>query len=86
VKTPGVFVAEIERDKVDQSLPPELQYACLYWVQHFQRSLAHLHDDDEVHRFLQEHFLHWLEALGWMGRVSEGIYAVTTLEPITAVS
>jgi hypothetical protein len=35
---------------------------------------------------LQEHLLHWLEALGWMGKVSEGIHAVTVLESIVAVS
>jgi hypothetical protein len=39
-----------------------------------------------VHQFLQVHLLHWLEALSWMQKVSEGIYAITSLESIIAVS
>jgi hypothetical protein len=39
-----------------------------------------------VHHFLQEHLLHWLEALGWMQKVSEGIYAIISLESITTVA
>jgi hypothetical protein len=35
---------------------------------------------------LQEHLLHWFEALGWMGKVSEGIHAIASLESITTVS
>jgi hypothetical protein len=35
-----------------------------------------------VLQFLQEHLLHWLEALGWMQRVSEGIHATASLESI----
>ena len=30
-----------------------------------------LHDNDIVHRFLQEHFLHWLEVISLIGRSSE---------------
>ena len=30
VNAPGMFVTEIERYQVERSLPPELQYACLY--------------------------------------------------------
>ena len=83
---PGVLVADIERIRVDQHLAPEVQYACLYWVQHIQKAGTKVQDDDQVHQFLQKHLLHWFEALGWMNRISEGIYAVTTLESMTAVS
>ncbi|KAJ5031387.1 WD40-repeat-containing domain protein [Bipolaris maydis] len=31
------------------------------------------------------HFLHWLEALSWMGKVSEGIYAISSLESIALI-
>lgn len=83
---PGVLIAEIDSSRVERRLPPELQYACLYWIQHFHKSGARLHDGDQVHRFLREHLLHWLEALGWMQKVSEGIYAIASLESIAAVS
>jgi hypothetical protein len=45
-----------------------------------------LHDGGEVHQFLQTHFLHWLEALSWMWKISEGILAITSLESIALVS
>jgi hypothetical protein len=63
---PGALVADIESSRVERSLPPEVQYACLYWIQHLQRSGTQLHDGDQVHQFLQVHLLHWLEALGWI--------------------
>jgi len=86
VSAPGMLVTEIERHKVEQSLPPSLQYACLYWVQHMQKSGTQLRDNDQVHGFLQEHLLHWLEALGWMGKVSEGVHAIASLESLVLVS
>jgi hypothetical protein len=83
---PGVLVTDVASSRVEQCLPPELQYACLYWIQHLQKSRAQLHDNDQVHQFLQEHLLHWFEALGWIGKVSEGIHAIASLESITTVS
>ena len=83
---PGVLVANVARSRVEQCLPPEVQYACLYWIQHFHKSGTPLRDNDEVHQFLKEHLLHWLEALGWIQKVSEGIYAIASLESIAAVS
>ena len=83
---PGVLVTDIETSGVEQCLPPEVQYACLYWVQHLQKSGAQLYDNHQVHQFLKEHLLHWLEALGWMRKVSEGIHAITSLESIALVS
>jgi hypothetical protein len=85
-RLPGVLVTDIEASIVDQCLPLEVQYACLYWVQHLQRSDARLYDDDQVHRFLREHLLHWLEALSLMGKTSEGILAITALESVIMVS
>jgi len=83
---PGTLVADVEKSQVQQYLPPEVQYACLYWIQHLQKSSAHLRDNDQVHQFLQEHLLHWVEALGWMRKVSEGIHAIASLESITTVN
>ena len=48
----------------------------LYWIQHLEKSGAQLHDNDQVHRFLQVHLLPWLEALSWIGKTSEGILAI----------
>jgi hypothetical protein len=86
LNTPGVLVSDVESSRVHRSLSSEVQYACLYWIQHLHKSGAQLCDDDQVHHFLQEHLLHWLEALGWMQKVSEGIYAIISLESITTVA
>ena len=83
---PGVLVANVEGTRVEQCLSPELQYACLYWIQHLQKSGAQLCDNDNVHQFLKVYLLHWLEALSWMRKVSEGIYAINSLESIALVS
>ena len=86
LNTPGICVTDIESNQVKRNLPPELQYACLYWIQHLQKSGAQLYDNHPVHQFLRGHLLHWLEALGWMQKVSEGIHAIVSLESIAAVS
>lgn len=86
VNAPGMLAARIKSSQVEQFLFPELQYACLYWVRHLEKSGAQLRDDDQVHHFLQKHLLHWLEALGWMGKVSEGVYAIAFLESFASVS
>jgi hypothetical protein len=82
----NMLATDIERSQKEQHLSPELQYACLYWVEHLQKSDAKLCDNDQVHQFLQNHLLHWLEALGWMRKVLEGIHAIASLESIVAVS
>jgi hypothetical protein len=84
--TPGSLVGQVERSYVERFLPPEVQYACLYWVQHLQKSGSQAYDGEEAHRFLQTHLLHWLEALGWMGKTSEGIQAILSLEAHVPVS
>jgi hypothetical protein len=86
VGSPGVLVASVERSHVDQCIPLEVQYACLYWIQHLQKSNRQLFDDGQEHQFLKKYFLHWLEVLGWIRKVSEGIHAIVILESLTAVS
>ncbi|KAH8585978.1 putative F-box and wd40 domain protein [Bisporella sp. PMI_857] len=83
---PGLLVANIERSQIEQCIPLELRYACLYWIQHLQRSNTQFRDNGNVHQFLQEHFLHWLEVLGWMGKTSEGVRAILLLESHTLIS
>jgi hypothetical protein len=83
---PGSQATQVESRWVEKCLPPEVQYACLYWVQHLQRSSSQLYDNNQVRQFLRVHFLHWLEALGWMGKTSEGILAIISLEAHIVVS
>jgi len=88
VRAPGFLATEVEGISVQKYLPSELQYACLYWVRHLLQSSAQLleSDIDKVYQFLRVHLLHWLEALGWMGRMSDEIQAILSLEAYVSVS
>jgi hypothetical protein len=83
---PGVLVTDVDRGRVGECISPEVQYACLYWVQHLQKSDTQLYDNDYVHQFLQVHLLHWFEALSWTRKVLEGITAISLLYSIALVS
>lgn len=83
---PGSQVSQVESSRLQECIPPEVQYACLYWVQHLQSSISQAYDGEAAHRFLQAHLLHWLEALGWMGKISEGIQSILSLEAHASVS
>jgi hypothetical protein len=83
---PGVLVLDVNISHVQQCLPPEAQYACFYWVRHLVKSGQRLLDDGDMHQFLREHALHWMEAMSWMRKTSEAIEAMTSLEQITEVS
>ncbi|KAH9209096.1 WD40-repeat-containing domain protein, partial [Leptodontidium sp. 2 PMI_412] len=84
--TQDVHATDIKSSQIEQCLPFEVQYACLYWVQHLQKSDIQLYDNDQVHRFLQTHLLHWLEALSWMQNISKGVLAILSLESIPLTS
>jgi hypothetical protein len=86
IDAPGTLVADVEISRIQRCLPPEVQYACLYWIQHVQRSGIQHRDNDQVHQFLLKHLLHWLEAVTWMGKVSEAIYAIISLDSTMDVS
>ncbi|CRG92733.1 putative WD repeat-containing protein alr3466 [Talaromyces islandicus] len=76
---PGTSVETVPNHQIEQCLPPELQYACLYWGQHLFKSGSSVYDNDFIHQFVQEHLLHWLEALSLMGRVPEAILVMNSL-------
>ena len=86
LQMPGALRSEVEKGRIEQYLPAHVQYACRYWVDHLTRSDIDLCNDGQIHKFIQEHFLHWLEALGLMERISEGVFMITTLQSLLAVS
>src|SRR5580700_4673619 len=91
LRMPGTLIHEVHSDKINSHLPKDVQYACRHWVDHLgqvssaRRHEVGLHDDGQVHRFLKEHFLHWLEALSLMGKMSEGVLTIIKLESILEV-
>jgi hypothetical protein len=86
LQTPGVARSDIERRKIKERLPSEAQYACLYWVYHLKESDERIGDRDQAHEFLEVHFLHWLEALSLIGRISESIGFIDELQRIVDVN
>ena len=81
----GILVTDLSNDYIQQYLAPEAQYSCLYWASHCARSEQQLTDDNAVHEFLRKHILHWIEAMSWMGKTSEAIQVLSSLEAMTKV-
>ncbi|WYZ44457.1 hypothetical protein EsH8_VII_000893 [Colletotrichum jinshuiense] len=77
IRKPDIPRDKIDRQVIDTHIPADLQYACLYWVYHLQRCGRSLGDD--VCMFLYEHFLHWLEVLALIGKLSDGALAIRQL-------
>lgn len=90
---PGARPDELRDTQIDAHIPKYVQYACFYWIYHFQLisddrhlKVGLLKDGGLVHTFLKKHFRHWVEALSLIGKTSEGVLMMTTLESMLAVS
>ncbi|KAL8285641.1 hypothetical protein RB600_009867 [Gaeumannomyces tritici] len=79
LRLPGTLRSQIDKKTIDSALPLNVQYACRYWVHHWKESRRKIRDSDFVNRFLTDHLLHWLEALGIIGRIRESIGMVDEL-------
>jgi hypothetical protein len=99
LKSPGTCIVEVktgvshDADEEDEivrrdslNIKPELQYACRYWVHHLEQSKISINDQDKVYCFFQEHFLHWLEALSLMGKITDGAIMLSALESMLTAS
>jgi hypothetical protein len=78
----GTLRAEIDSKIITNYLPPDMQYACRFWVYHLKESQTSIHDNDPVHAFLQDLFLHWLESLSLLGRILESISLIHRLQTL----
>nr|POF13666.1 vegetative incompatibility protein het-e-1 [Quercus suber] len=81
----GTRRTEYSAQHVATYIPPDVAYACSYWPLHFVKSGERLLDDGPVHHFLQQHFLHWLEALSWLGKLSSVIAYINDLLSIAQI-
>jgi hypothetical protein len=86
LKMPGTARADIEPTVIESSLPAHVQYACLYWVYHLEQSNAQIMDTHQAYLFLKRHLLHWLEALSLLGKISESIAMISSLQALICVS
>ncbi|KAL5614412.1 uncharacterized protein BROUX77_000249 [Berkeleyomyces rouxiae] len=76
---PGTTRSSVDSQTVQRHIPPEVQYACLYWVDHLQQGEVIVDGTSKVGVFLRQHFLHWLEALSLFGRASESLRIMKAL-------
>lgn len=79
LKPPSAPRSEVNQRTIDAVLPPEVQYACIYWVAHWKESRCSVEDGGLVDHFLNSHLLHWLEALSLIGRMSQCIGMINDL-------
>jgi hypothetical protein len=83
---PGKSRTTVDPETIEQCLPSEAQYACLYWKHHLKSSRVTLDDENQALRFFRSHFIHWLEALSLTGRISESIKLINELKGLVGVS
>jgi hypothetical protein len=86
LQLPGALASGVDRDRLNHYLPFAVQYACRYWVKHLQQCGMELRNHGQVHGFLRTHFLHWLEVLSLIGKISDGVLAVKALESMLMVN
>lgn len=86
VSSLGTRRVDIDRTVIEDAFPPAVKYACLHWVDHAVRGKLVIVDYDFVHKFLQQHLLHWLETMSLIGRTSKAIVALNGLMRATITS
>ena len=92
LQAPGFPFSDVEQSSIRARIPSYIQYACLYWADHLQQAgstkqeTLTLREDCQVLEFFRTHFLHWLEALSLMGKLSEAVLAIKSLGSIHRVN
>ncbi|KAK3306055.1 WD40-repeat-containing domain protein [Chaetomium strumarium] len=80
---PGALASEVVKRKLESSFPPGLRYACIYWATHFQEGEMTLKDGKQlsmdISGFFEDHFLHWIESLALLGKLSDGVISIRKL-------
>ncbi|KAG9519327.1 WD40 repeat-like protein, partial [Aureobasidium melanogenum] len=80
LRHPGVEPKQLGKEALENYFPPHVQYACRYWVMHLVDSGRTIDEQARVISFFKEKFLYWLEALSWIGRVTEAVWMIVKLE------
>ncbi|PWY83871.1 WD40 repeat-like protein [Aspergillus sclerotioniger CBS 115572] len=82
LKSYEILREEIDDGVVQKQFPAELQYACRHWVRHLEQGKVALTGHDTVHQFLQQHFLHWLEAMAILGFLPQLLGSIDRLQSL----
>lgn len=90
---PGSRVDETETPDPDPLAA--IRYSCAYWIDHLCSGISDqsnstyqncLDDTGLVSVFLRTHFLHWLEALSLLQKISDNVSSLKKLEDLLKVS
>ena len=81
----GTLGASAAGSQLDRFLPLEVQYACINWVHHLQNGHTGVTMDSPAINFLNAHLLDWLEAMGWMQKITEAIDMIVSLKSMSHV-
>ncbi|KAF2455214.1 hypothetical protein BDY21DRAFT_324439 [Lineolata rhizophorae] len=79
-------LSDHQRRRISFEPLAHVRYACCFWIDHLcqlertELAIDALKDDGMVHRFLREHLLHWLEALGLMREMPRGVQSLQRLQ------
>ncbi|KIL62294.1 hypothetical protein M378DRAFT_165827, partial [Amanita muscaria Koide BX008] len=78
----------ITDEQLQEKIPQQLCYACVYWVNHIE--IANIEDEalmDGLERFADEHMLYWLEVLSLIGKLDSAHRAIgVVLKLLTSTS
>ncbi|KAM5528787.1 Vegetative incompatibility protein HET-E-1-like protein 7 [Fusarium oxysporum f. sp. phaseoli] len=79
---PGMHRSAVGVQQLEECVPPELQNVCMNWVHHQTKVDFEPNGSNDIYDFLKTHFLHWLEVLSLIGRISESIGFIDKLQSI----
>lgn len=82
----GTLRSEISTTAVEFYLPPELTYASEFWADHLAQANDPTAVLDCAYNMLEEHFLHWVEAMAILGQSPKLVPMIDLLSAAAKVS
>ena len=79
LQDPGSMMKDVPEPDPDPLA--SIRYSCVFWVDHLCSPdwKKNLSDDGAIFAFLKEHFLHWLESLSLIYKLSDGVLSIKKL-------
>jgi hypothetical protein len=82
LRNPGTLVRDVDATLLTKCIPAHLRYACLYWVKHVKSSATASTLEAPIIKYLQRHFLNWLETLSLLKALADGVEILSLLESL----
>ncbi|CAG1992151.1 unnamed protein product [Fusarium graminearum] len=85
LRNPGTHRSALKPEFLNACMPPEVQYACLYWVNHQIVAGLGPGDASRILTFLKQHLLHWFEAMSLLGKAFQITKLMRELQSVMCV-